>query len=84
MQSGLHPSIHAFQASQWDALNPSAYPGLLHGFLSALEDSKSVGEGTGWTPLYAAVKDGDALVGATPFPRGWLPHDWWASLRVTL
>ena len=64
MQSGLHPSIHAFQASQWDALNPSAYPGLLHGFLSALEDSKSVGEGTGWTPLYATVKDGDALVGA--------------------
>ena len=45
MQSGLHPSIHAFRPDEWDALNPSRYPCLLHGFLSSLEDSKSVGEG---------------------------------------
>ena len=64
MQSGVHPWIHAFPESQWDALNPRAYPGYQQALLSALEDSKSVGEGTGWTPLYAAVKDGDALVGA--------------------
>ena len=64
MQSGLHPSIHAFKPDEWDALNPSRYPCLLHGFLSSLEDSKSVGEGSGWQPLYASVKRGSDLVGA--------------------
>ena len=64
MQSGLHPSIHAFKPDEWDALNPSRYPGLLHGFLSSLEDSKSVGEGTGWEPIYASVKRGSDLLGA--------------------
>ncbi len=64
MQTGLHLSIHAFEPTAWDALNPSGYPGLLHGFLSALEDSKSVGEGTGWRPLYASVTEHNELVGA--------------------
>ena len=64
MQTGLHLSIHAFEPTAWDALNPSGYPGLLHGFLSALEDSKSVGEGTGWRPLYASVTADNELVGA--------------------
>ena len=64
MQAGLDLSIHAFSPASWDALNPSCYPGLLHGFLSALEDSKSVGEGTGWRPLYASVSENNELVGA--------------------
>jgi predicted N-acyltransferase len=64
MQTGLHLSIHAFEPTAWDALNPSGYPGLLHGFLSALEDSKSVGEGTGWRPLYASVTEKNELFGA--------------------
>ena len=64
MQTGLHLSIHAFEPTAWDALNPSGYPGLLHGFLSALEDSKSVGEGTGWRPLYASVTETNELIGA--------------------
>ncbi len=64
MQTGLHLSIHDFKAEQWDALNPSRYPGLLHGFLSALEDSKSVGDGTGWRPLYASVTESGQLIGA--------------------
>jgi predicted N-acyltransferase len=64
MQTGLHLSIHAFEPTAWDALNPSGYPGLLHGFLSALEDSKSVGEGTGWRPLYASVTENNELIGA--------------------
>ena len=34
MQTGLHRSIHAFEPTSWDALNPGRYPGLLHGFLS--------------------------------------------------
>ena len=64
MQIGLHRSIHAFEPASWDALNPGRYPGLLHGFLSSLEDSKSVGEGTGWLPLYASVGEHDELIGS--------------------
>ena len=64
MQTGLHLSIHAFEPTAWNALNRSGYPGLLHGFLSALEDSKSVGEGTGWRPLYASVTENNELIGA--------------------
>ena len=63
MQTGLHRSIHAFEPTSWDALNPGRYPGLLHGFLSSLEDSKSVGKGTGWLPLYASVSEHDELIG---------------------
>ena len=68
MQSGLHPSIHAFKPDEWDALNPSRYPGLLHGFLSALEDSESVGEGTGWEPFYGDV---GKWCGERPECSGW-------------
>ena len=64
MQTELQRSIHAFEPTSWDALNPGRYPGLLHGFLSSLEDSKSVGEGTGWLPLYASVGEQDELIGS--------------------
>ncbi len=57
MRSGTYRSIHDIDAAAWDRLNPSRFPGLLHGFLSSLEDSGSVGEGTGWLPLYATCED---------------------------
>lgn len=37
-------------ASDWDALTPDNQPFLRHAFLSALEESGSLGEGTGWQP----------------------------------
>ena len=64
MKTGLHRSIHAIPAIDWDTLNPDKYPGLLHGFLSALEDSHSVGEGTGWDPFYVTATDQEGLAGA--------------------
>jgi uncharacterized protein len=63
MKSGVHPSIHAIEPAAWDAMNPTRYPGLLHGFLSALEDSNSVGVGTGWQPVYVTCHDDLGLVG---------------------
>ena len=60
----LHTSIHEIDQKTWDSLNPNAYPGLLHGFLSALEDSNSVGEGTGWNPLYVTANDSNGLAAA--------------------
>jgi len=37
-------------ADQWDALNPRGNPFVGHAFLAALEESGSVGAGTGWSP----------------------------------
>jgi hypothetical protein len=41
-------------------------PFLEHGFLLALERSRSVGRGTGWQPRFVLVHQGRELVGAVP------------------
>src|SRR5947209_10981433 len=57
--SGLNPRA-------WDRLVGSD-PFVSHGFLSALEDSGSVGPGTGWTPAPILVEDdADHLIAAAP------------------
>ena len=65
----MNPSdvIHAAIAStfgdldhdEWDALNWASgdNPFTSAAFLSALEDSASVGAGTGWQPAYLTIKD---------------------------
>ena len=49
----------------WDAI-VSDMPLLKHAFLSALETSASVGDGTGWQPSHLLVFDEAQLVGAMP------------------
>ena len=57
--SGLDPD-------GWDRL-AAGDPFLSHAFLSALEDSGSVGPGAGWTPAPIVVEDdGSRLVAAAP------------------
>lgn len=58
-------SMQQVNANDWDALARSM-PLLSHAFLSALEDSKSVGSGTGWQPYPLLVHEDGALVGAMP------------------
>lgn len=59
-------SIQSIDANAWDALSDNS-PLLSHAFLSALEASNSVGEGTGWYPCPLAIYDAqNALVGAMP------------------
>jgi len=54
-------------ASDWDALAGADNPFMSHAFLSALEDSGSVGEGTGWLPLPILLEHSSgALLGALP------------------
>jgi predicted N-acyltransferase len=51
----------------WDRLGGEGHPFVSHAFLSALEDSGSVGRGTGWTPAPILVEDeGAHLVAAAP------------------
>jgi predicted N-acyltransferase len=56
-----------FISAQWDALSDGGNPFVSHAFLSTLEDSGSVGRGTGWqsAPLVMTGADG-VLAGALP------------------
>ena len=58
--------VSGLNAHAWDRLS-NGDPFLTHAFLSALEDSGSVGPGTGWTPAHILVEDeSDRLVAAAP------------------
>jgi predicted N-acyltransferase len=58
--------ISGLNGRAWDRLAMS-HPFVGHAFLSALEDSGSVGRGTGWTPTPILVEDGESrLVAAAP------------------
>ncbi len=63
----LAPNVGSFEAAEWNALAGADNPFVCHEFLTALEDSGSVGEGTGWDPVPIAVTDADGkLLGAMP------------------
>ena len=58
--------VSGLNAHAWDRIAGS-HPFVGHAFLSALEDSGSVGPGTGWTPAPILVEDeGSHLVAAAP------------------
>lgn len=59
-------SIGGLPAQDWDAL-AGGNPFVSHAFLTALEDSGSVGAGTGWDPMPIVLEDArGALLGALP------------------
>lgn len=63
----IAPSVGSLDAEQWNALGGNRNPFVSHEFLSALEDSGSVGEGTGWDPVPIVITDAaDRLVAALP------------------
>ncbi len=63
----IAPSVASLDAAQWDALSGGGNPFMRHAFLSSLEESGSVGEGTGWQSLPLVVEDGASnLLAAMP------------------
>ena len=63
----LAPGVGEFDAAQWNALGGDRNPFVSHEFLTALEDSGSVGSGTGWDPVPIAITDAqDNLLAAMP------------------
>ncbi|MGC1269000.1 MAG: peptidogalycan biosysnthesis protein, partial [Croceibacterium sp.] len=46
----LAPSVGSVPAEAWDRLAGADNPFTSHAFLTALEQSGSVGPGTGWSP----------------------------------
>lgn len=68
-----HPTINAIDATEWDSCAcPEVADGrpddpfTTHRFLKALEDSGSVGPGTGWQPRYLTAKQGDVMIAVAP------------------
>ena len=57
--------ISSVDASAWNRL-AGGDPFLSHAFLTALEQSGSVGQGTGWTPAPLLVEREGSLIGAAP------------------
>lgn len=66
----MHPRIADIPAASWDAcagtLGGGGNPFVSHAFLSAMEDSGSASNRTGWLPQHAALREGDQIVGCAP------------------
>jgi predicted N-acyltransferase len=63
----IAPAVSAFDAAEWNALGGNDNPFVSHEFLTAMEDSGSVGPGTGWQPAPIAITDaGGKLLAAMP------------------
>lgn len=57
--------VSGLNAAAWNRLG-TGDPFCTHAFLAALEDSGSVGPGTGWTPAPILIEEEDRLVAAAP------------------
>jgi predicted N-acyltransferase len=65
------PSVGSLAAADWDAVagcgTDQVNPFVSHAFLTALEDSDSVGRGTGWNPAPLLIEDAHGqLLAALP------------------
>lgn len=68
------PDLSEVTAEEWDACacpevsdgGRPVDPFTTHRFLKALEDSGSVGRGTGWEPRHLAVRKNDELIAVAP------------------
>ena len=59
-------SLGSVDADAWDPLVGEDDPFVEHAFLSLLEQSGSVGRGSGWEPTHVTAWRGKRLVGALP------------------
>ncbi len=62
----LHESLRQIPEAAWDACGRGRDPFTTHRFLLALEESGSVGAGTGWTPRYLSAHRSGLMIGAAP------------------
>lgn len=74
IEIGLLSGLAGFPAAEWDACacpeaaggGRPADPFTTHRFLSALEESGSVGPGTGWSPRHLVARSGGMVIGVMP------------------
>lgn len=66
MEISLVEAVGAIPARDWDACAGGDNPFTTHRFLTALEHSGSVGEGTGWLPRPMVLREGGEVLGVVP------------------
>ncbi len=72
VQITVHGAIKEIPAQEWNSVardrpdGRARDPFTTHRFLSALEDSGSVGASTGWAPRHLAARSSGVLIGAMP------------------
>jgi len=66
MRVSISQSILGVSSDQWSRVSSGSSPFIEYPFLAALEQSGSVGPGTGWLPHYVLAWEEDQLVGALP------------------
>src|SRR4249919_3326241 len=59
-------SLAQIPEEDWNSLHSSSNPFLAHAFLSGLEQHGCLKPRWGWTPLHAALFEGDDLIAAAP------------------
>ena len=78
-------SIKNIDETTWNNLVDSDYPLMKHSFILSLEESKCVGEGTGWSPFHLLVKEEEDVIALMPMyiktdSHGEFIFDWsWAD-----
>ena len=78
-------SIKNIDETTWNNLVNSDYPFMQHSFLLSLEESKCVGEGTGWYTFHLVVKEEEDVIALMPMyiktdSHGEFIFDWsWAD-----
>ncbi|MDE2597856.1 MAG: N-acetyltransferase, partial [Sphingomonadales bacterium] len=60
----IAPSVGSLPAAEWDALMDGGNPFISHAFLTALEESGSVGSRSGWTPAPIVIEAADGTLAA--------------------
>lgn len=63
IEARIASSVGTLPSAEWDAL-AGGNPFVSHAFLTALEDSGSVGPGTGWTPAPITIHGADGRLAA--------------------
>jgi predicted N-acyltransferase len=85
LSSRIVGEFASIEAGDWEALDHRDNPFLSHAFLSGLEQSGSIGPGSGWTPHHLALFEDGQLVAFAPsylkaHSHGEFVFDWaWAD-----
>lgn len=66
MQISFSDALSAINPQAWNQLCVDDYPFVRYEFLYALEQSKSLGKGTGWQTQHLLIHEGDELIAAMP------------------
>ncbi len=75
MQAEIHHTLLDISSEEWDALNLDGNPFTSYAFLSALEESGSIGGETGWLPEYLCLRDSNGKLTAA-LPMYEKHHSW--------